>query len=802
MTASGLERLVPRGWSLRARLQLVLLPIVAGLLLLMGVGHYSRARALLVEQARRETAAALRAAADRLERILDRPVSDLRTLARHETIESHHFALRFGTGSDESEGALSRSLQEFLVANPHYGIAAYVDEEGATVIASGTGLVSPGTRDELRSWIAASADTLRAAPVLPRAGPEGESPSLRYATRIVEAHGQIRPPWGALDPTGSSPAAGVPVGTLVLELDEGGLRSELSDLALELRGAIRVLGPSGVTVHEAGREPDGGSVLDDFLAAAGPGPSGTIVQPATGVALGYWVPTGESAALRALGWRLGIALPNDILRRDLPALLRDTLILTLASIGIVSYIGVVFVRRLTRPLTDLSSAIRRAGEGDLTVRVGAGGGPEIEIVAASFNRMVEDLDEHRTLLRERIDEADRLRVHLENVIESAPDPLVVVNREGRVTYWNGAAEVATGCTRSSVLDQVLFELPGYGGYREAFERVRDSGRPEVLRREAFPRLEGPEGIRDVTLYPLGRDDPEAVVVTTVDRTEVERLEQMMIHGEKMASLGGLAAGMAHELNNPLAGILSSIQTLERRLDLDRERTRTHLAEAGIEAELVPRLRDFFQRQALGSYVELVRECGENAARIVGNLLSFSRREQRRITREPVQPLVEDTLVLLRAEYDLDPARPLGRLSIQLDVPSGTPPLDCDRGEIQQVLLNLIKNAAQSLIGEIDRDPGFEPRLMIRGGHDAERVWIRIEDNGPGIDPAVRAHVFDPFYTTKDVGQGTGLGLSVSYFIVTEGHGGTLRVEETTGGGATFVLSLPRMTATEPAKETT
>ncbi len=121
-----------------------------------------------------------------------------------------------------------------------------------------------------------------------------------------------------------------------------------------------------------------------------------------------------------------------------------------------------------------------------------------------------------------------------------------------------------------------------------------------------------------------------------------------------------------------------------------------------------------------------------------------------------------------------------------------PDILCEAGKIQQVILNILRNGAEAMQTEAEQEKGKTPHFVLRLAHEQEtgRVRIEIEDNGPGMDEAARKRVFEPFFTTKPVGVGTGLGLSVSYFIITENHGGEMSVESTPGEGTTFIISLP------------
>ena len=239
--------------------------------------------------------------------------------------------------------------------------------------------------------------------------------------------------------------------------------------------------------------------------------------------------------------------------------------------------------------------------------------------------------------------------------------------------------------------------------------------------------------------------------------------QQILQSEKMAALGQTISGVAHELNNPLATILSWAERLsEKPLD--------ETAKRGVGV-------------ILGE--------AERAARIVRNLLTFARKRQSTRAMIDLNDVVRDTLVLRAYER-------MTTLSVVTELTHELPQVFADAHQIQQVLLNLVINAEQAMLTANGRGV-----LTIRTRHDAEcdLVLLEVADDGPGVPPEVQTKIFDPFFTTKEVGKGTGLGLTVAYAIAQE-HGGRIRVESPAGGGASFVVELPvsgTETATKPGR---
>jgi two-component system, cell cycle sensor histidine kinase and response regulator CckA len=267
--------------------------------------------------------------------------------------------------------------------------------------------------------------------------------------------------------------------------------------------------------------------------------------------------------------------------------------------------------------------------------------------------------------------------------------------------------------------------------------------------ELTARADRPDADGNVRVEALVRDVSERKKLDD----ETRDLYHQLLQAEKMAALGQTISGVAHELNNPLATILSWADRLSHRPAIDDSMRR------GLETILTE---------------------SERAARIVRNLLTFARKRQTTRAMVDLNHIVRETLAL-RA-YD----QRVSNISVIDALAAGLPQVFADGHQIQQVLLNLVINAEQAMLSANGRGV-----LVARSWHNAEHesVVLEINDDGPGIPEALQPKIFDPFFTTKEVGQGTGLGLTVAYAIVQE-HGGRIRLESREGTGASFFIELP------------
>jgi PAS domain S-box-containing protein len=385
------------------------------------------------------------------------------------------------------------------------------------------------------------------------------------------------------------------------------------------------------------------------------------------------------------------------------------------------------------------------------------------------------------------DETRRLRAFLQSIIDSLPAILVVVDIDGRVRHWNQRAAAETGVSDCEAIGQSVFELiPVIGEYVELVRTALGEGRVQRCERAGWER-EDRQGYYRIVVYPVSDSDRGQLgVILLEDTTPQVLVERMMVQNEKMLSLGGLAAGMAHEINNPLAGVLQGLQVIEDQVDPGLEVNREAAARHGIALN---ELRAYLEDRGVFAFLEAVRASGERAAGIVENMLRFTRQtEIQAMELCDLDLLVTQTLDLAVNEYDVKREYDLRRIAVEREVQPGLPLVPCIRGEIQQVLLNILRNAAQALLSV----PGGvrDPRIGIRLFSESGYAGIEISDNGPGIPAATLERVFEPFYTTKPVGVGTGLGLSVSYFIVTNNHHGMLSAESEPGQRTTFTVRLP------------
>jgi PAS domain S-box-containing protein len=344
-------------------------------------------------------------------------------------------------------------------------------------------------------------------------------------------------------------------------------------------------------------------------------------------------------------------------------------------------------------------------------------------------------------------EMQRLKDYSENIIESLTVGVSVIDEAGTVTGWNRVLEDQVAVRRGNALGRKLQDVLGPATYDAVFQR--EGPQDFRLLSEIAIEVDGAQKIFDIARTPLLDNAlrPYGTIIVFEDVTDKIRLQQQLLTSEKLASIGLLSAGVAHEINTPLTGISSYVQMLQKKL------TDSHYAQI----------------------LEKVEAQTDRVAKIIKNLLTFARSP----SDDSFQPVdlkqsLEEILSLI--DYKLKNMNV--RLVLELLPVPGT----YAQGErLQQVFINIILNALDAM------PEGGE--LAIRLAPENGAAVVRISDTGTGIRPELLSRIFDPFFTTKGVGKGTGLGLSISYAIVKE-HDGRIEVRSEVGRGSTFTITLP------------
>ncbi|MBF6030000.1 PAS domain-containing protein [Pseudomonas sp. P115] len=499
-----------------------------------------------------------------------------------------------------------------------------------------------------------------------------------------------------------------------------------------------------------------------------------------------------------------------------------------ASLGILIFSVLLWLiiarqikRLITRPIHELEELSRQVTrEENYALRAGRGNHDEIGSLAEAFNTMLSRIEAREQQLKRARDDSQaayaqaqglaeetrhtnrklelevqvRSKIekkltgfqnYLNSIIDSMPSALIALDEQLYVTQWNQEASALSGTRLDEALNQPIYLA--FQPLKPYLPQIR-----ATVEQHTVERIERVTWVKDdeakhyaLTFYPLMGGAGRGVVIRIDDITQRLSLEEMMVQSEKMLSVGGLAAGMAHEINNPLGAILHNVQNIRRRLSPDLPKNLEHAEQAGIELETV---NHYLQSREVPQLLDGIQQAGARAAKIVTHMLSFSRRSNRQMAPCDLPALIDQAVEIAGNDFDLAIGFDFKGQAIirQFDPQLG--PVPGTANELEQVLLNLLKNAAQAIhLRADDSEPG---RIILRTRLNPPWAEIQVEDNGIGMSENVRKRTFEPFFTTKEIGQGTGLGLSVSYFIITNNHKGQMEVHSTPGQGTCFTLRLP------------
>ena len=477
----------------------------------------------------------------------------------------------------------------------------------------------------------------------------------------------------------------------------------------------------------------------------------------------------------------------------------------------VPLIGMVMTSLLAAYLHTLGGRAARV-EAMVTQRTA-----ELTSANTKLNQEIEDRREAEAALRES-------EAFYHSLVESLPQNIFRKNAEGKLTFANGRFCKTLGLPLKDLLgkgDHDLFPRHLADKYRQDDLDVMNNGRLiDTIEEHHTPSGEDlyvhvikiplldpegrPMGIQgvfyDVTareraermLQQTNRQLEEAVKSERLARETLQKTQSHLVQSEKLAGLGQMVAGVAHEINNPLAFVSNNAAVLQRDVKAVCELLKTYADSEPLLQQHAPdlyeRIRDLSERidisyttQNLPELLNRSREGIRRIQQIVKDLRDFARLDEADLHEVDLNAGVESTLNII-----LGHAR-----KKQVDVTferSPLPPIACYPAKINQVVMNLISNAIDAC-----SDGG---KVTIRTAKENGSVRIEVQDTGHGIDPAIRDRIFDPFFTTKPPGEGTGLGLSISYGIVQQ-HGGTIEVESQPGAGARFIVTLP-LRALRPA----
>ncbi len=434
----------------------------------------------------------------------------------------------------------------------------------------------------------------------------------------------------------------------------------------------------------------------------------------------------------------------------------------LLAIAVGIMISLWTAQRITRPLANLVLSTQEAARGSLSRTIQVQARDEVEVLASNFSSMIQEILTHREQLERQLEEIKRLQRYTDKLLTAMSDGLLSVDMAGRVSTINPAAKnlfenLDNPVDRGSSLSKSLKKFTDLDTYIQDILKNPHKRTPQEIHLHSKGKdrvlLIGSSILED------RKENPQEIILNLHDITELKKLETSIRQAERLAGLGTLAAGMAHEIRNPLSTIKTFVQLLPRKIEK-------------------PGFLEKFQRT-------VPRELNQ-INRLVEDLLELSRIPKYNFEKIDIKYLLEQTIDFLEEEMDNN------QIYCQREYSSDLPLIQADASQLSKAFNNLIRNALQSMPsgGKLylktfsqKEHPKDAHRLTVGNG------WIALifQDTGIGISPKDIKNIFNPFFTTKDMG--TGLGLAITHKVITE-HGGRIDVESSEGEGSLFRIYLP------------
>jgi len=438
-------------------------------------------------------------------------------------------------------------------------------------------------------------------------------------------------------------------------------------------------------------------------------------------------------------------------------LVRNQVLAAILALTIVLSVLVIYVskRQIANPLAILTKGVNAIGQGNLSQRIDLKNAGEWAALADAFNRMATNLEiSNQKLVAER--------EHIQLIVDSIPEGVLVIDANGHLTAWNQAMYQKFGYALEDVLGKPLSDVLEQIKSEDFWRMVTSLLNQETEKCETHDLRIGtaPERIFSIIGSPFleAKGDEWGAVLVLIDITDRITMERRMQRSEKLAAIGQLAAGVAHEIGTPLNVISGSAEYVMMDIESDN-----------------PRVEEL---KAIVSEVGRISD-------LVKRLMAFARQEEPKVESVDVAELIESVLVLLRRQMEKQ------NIVLVTDLPDHLPHILGDRDQLQQVFLNLIMNAWQAMPegGQIKISCMVQENGTDSDQSMAKHLNLQISDTGSGISRDHMQHIFEPFFTTKDVGDGTGLGLAITHRII-EDHNSQIIVDSEEGQGSTFEIRFP------------
>lgn len=550
-----------------------------------------------------------------------------------------------------------------------------------------------------------------------------------------------------------------------LELPENDLFPEISNISLGL-----VEGQNGDLLFVDPATGEATPVVDNFFERLIPDE----------FALTYKDAIGRNVKIGNMVFYSSNSVVFSMVKQSYILIILNAIIKTICLWTFILWAGYYFI---SKPLLQLTEAIKQLSKGDWKSELiyktrNKKTKTEINTLFDSFNEMTRSLQQTQSKL-------NYSRNRLNNIFDTTPSALAAVNNKLIIQGWNKYMSELTNVAQSHAIDKNLITIfPPFAEFTDMLqESLADNKEKQAQHIKIDEVKNSAHRLFHISIYPINNVYPPEAVIRIDDVTEQVKQESDLAQVEKLASVGASIAGVAHEINNPLGSIMQNTQNIIRRLDPSFAANQDVAKELNVD---LAKQYSYLEKREILSFLESIRSAGERASNIVKNMLKFTRHSTKELSPQNMISIINDALQLCSSDVAIQEHIDFKDIKLNRHFPNEDIVIECNPIEIQQVLINIIRNAVQAMI----QDQRQKILDISLAKIDEQKISIQIQDNGQGIPKDVLSQIFQPFFTTKEVGKGTGLGLSVCRNIIVQKHHGNLDVASEIGVGTTFTIILP------------
>lgn len=449
---------------------------------------------------------------------------------------------------------------------------------------------------------------------------------------------------------------------------------------------------------------------------------------------------------------------------------------SLAAIALAVIIAFYSLHKILKPLMQLTEKSKQIAKGDYSYDKGPETYIELNNLTVGFQVMTE-------AIQKREEEIENNKAYLKNIIDSISSAIITVDSKLRVTQYNNKMKELFKLDEEKILSREYLKLhSSFLDYEQQIKQVLKEKKELYLHKISFKELKG--RVFDISMYPLMTDNKEGVVIGFDDITDKEMVERQLTQAQKMETVGTLAGGLAHDFNNILVGVVTTTSLME--LELDSKTV---------------------DIESLSENIQMIKQSGQRAAGIVKQLLTLSRKNKTTLEKVDLQISISNVIKLCRNSFDKS-------ITIETELTERAAYIKADPNQLEQMLLNLCVNASHAMTIMREHESSYGGVLTISlidayvdeklctlypGSSPGNHYKLQVSDTGVGIPSESLTKIFEPFYTSKKDNKGTGLGLAMSYNIVTE-HKGFITIDSKQGEGTTFSIYLPAFDCSKESSE--